>query len=503
MGRSRTVAFGALVIGLLLSMVHPAPATAADGDVTVTGTVTVESGSAVSGVRVEISETGGPVIESTVTDSHGAYSLSVPPGTYAMAFIPPADSGFRRTDLAGEVIESDRTINLVLAPETHPVTLSGVARDGAGSPLPGLPVTIAAAGGVRSGTTAAADGSYSVTVPNGTYTLVLGDPEDRLPILPGGLDELSASGLLLDADRVLDITLPAGALDVVVVNPAGDPVADARVSLGEYQIDPVPLAPGVALTGGLRGSGVTGSDGRARLAVFPGSETALRVEPPPDSGLRAADVSTGGPITGSSTVVVRYSPGDILDATPPTVTGTPDRPPNEAGWYNSSVVITWSVVDPSPSSGLPTTPVPAVIEDEGRDTAVTSEPSCDPAGNCATGGVVISLDSTVPSVTMITPANTPASAASPIRGSATDSLSRMAAVSVVFRPVAPAGEDIVVHGTLDCETSTGNCSWTAIPPSAAGRYEVQASAIDVASNLATTEWRTVFVTARPAQSSRG
>lgn len=87
------------------------------------------------------------------------------------------------------------------------------------------------------------------------------------------------------------------------------------------------------------------------------------------------------------------------DTTPPRVTGAADRAPNGAGWYSAPVTVTWTATDPSPSSGGPTTPASTTAITEGQGVTYSSAPSCDPAGNCATGTATVSLDRTAPSVT--------------------------------------------------------------------------------------------------------
>jgi len=101
---------------------------------------------------------------------------------------------------------------------------------------------------------------------------------------------------------------------------------------------------------------------------------------------------------------VYMAPPFVLpDTTPPIVTGTPDRAPNTAGWYNAPVTITWTATDPSPSSGAPTVPAPSVVSSEGANQTITSMSSCDPAGNCATGSLTLSIDTTPPLVTLTGP----------------------------------------------------------------------------------------------------
>ena len=88
------------------------------------------------------------------------------------------------------------------------------------------------------------------------------------------------------------------------------------------------------------------------------------------------------------------------DTAPPLVSAVVDRPPDKDEWYHDPVAVSWSVVDPSPSSGQPNVPAPVVASTEGRAITYFSEPSCDPAGNCASGTISLSIDRTAPSVSV-------------------------------------------------------------------------------------------------------
>jgi hypothetical protein len=85
-----------------------------------------------------------------------------------------------------------------------------------------------------------------------------------------------------------------------------------------------------------------------------------------------------------------------LDTTPPTVVGVPDRAPNAAGWYRAPVTIDWQATDDSGSASDPPSTNAAT---DGAGVVYTSAPSCDAAGNCATGTLAISLDRVAPTVT--------------------------------------------------------------------------------------------------------
>jgi protocatechuate 3,4-dioxygenase beta subunit len=108
-------------------------------------------------------------------------------------------------------------------------------------------------------------------------------------------------------------------------------------------------------------------------------------------GIRAKD--TAGNWSGITTtqLVVR-------DVIPPIVSYLLSSQPNVNGWYKANVTIDWQSTDPTPSSGTPTDPPNTVASTEGANITYTSAPSCDPAGNCATGLVQLSIDKTIPTV---------------------------------------------------------------------------------------------------------
>lgn len=87
---------------------------------------------------------------------------------------------------------------------------------------------------------------------------------------------------------------------------------------------------------------------------------------------------------------------------PPVVTGVVAPAPNGQGWNNSSVTVTWVPADPDDPSDSLTVPSPVTVSDEGQGQSITSGPSCDPAGNCATGSVMVSIDRTPPTISAAT-----------------------------------------------------------------------------------------------------
>ncbi len=119
---------------------------------------------------------------------------------------------------------------------------------------------------------------------------------------------------------------------------------------------------------------------------------------------------------GFVTLVTPGSASSPLDAVPPTVGVTTDRPANAAGWYNAPVTLQWQASDPSPSAGQPN---PATLttsaNTEGQGVTYASPQFCDVAGNCATGSTEVNLDLTAPDLASVSLATSPL----PIGGSAT------------------------------------------------------------------------------------
>lgn len=112
---------------------------------------------------------------------------------------------------------------------------------------------------------------------------------------------------------------------------------------------------------------------------------------------RSLRCDNGSSAAAAFSVSFRTTEREPLDEAPPTVIGVPDRPANGNGWYDGDVVIDWQATDPAPSSGSPSDPPNTTASQEGTH-VYTSAPSCDPAGNCATGSLALSIDKTDPTV---------------------------------------------------------------------------------------------------------
>lgn len=202
-------------------------------------------------------------------------------------------------------------------------------------------------------------------------------------------------------------------------------------------------------------------------------------------------VITTGP-TGPSISQIYLYETVPFDSVPPVVTGTADPPPNAAGWNNSDVTITWDAFDPPPSSGTPTQPPSSEVTSEGANQLIVSEPSCDPAGNCATGSLTVSIDRTPPTGSITTPNGAILIGPARLAGTAADGLSGVSAVTVTYT----GASTVTVSASLACNAARTSCTWratTPFPPLLVGAYVARATITDVASNRSTTAPRRVLV----------
>ncbi len=162
---------------------------------------------------------------------------------------------------------------------------------------------------------------------------------------------------------------------------------------------------------------------------------------------------------GSVTVVIPNAQSTPSDTTPPTVTGAPDRIANAAGWYKAPVTISWAATDPDPSSGSPTTPAPTTASLQGMHT-YTSDQSCDPAGNCATGSLALSIDTVPPTGAFSGNALVVRLLGQTVQGTASDTTSGISQVTL------KTGNTTLTSNpngglTLTCNAAKTSCTWKA------------------------------------------
>ncbi len=231
MGASRAAARGCvlLAVSVLATLLGVAPAHAAP--VALSGSVVGTSGAGLSGIEVAVTTRAGVAVQEATTDSTGAWSVQVEPGTYAVGYVDPEgwwkpefwdDQTTLAASTALTVGTSGRTgVAARLAP--YPV-VSGTVRSG-GEPVAGAEVRAYASAvetdSVRTVTTAA-DGTWAVPLPSGSYRFAFESP-DRV------VEYWNDRATLAASDPVTVTTADVPGRDVTLT-PL--PVASGRVTAG-------------------------------------------------------------------------------------------------------------------------------------------------------------------------------------------------------------------------------------------------------------------------------
>ncbi len=269
----------------------------------------------IAGVTVTLTGTdikGGAVSTSTVTDSNGLYSFSVPPGTYSVSVVTPAgyvatatgqgtagtdsnpngstvtladggndqsiDFGFYQAATIGDYVWNDANANGVQdAGETGltnlMVTVTGT--DGAGN-------------AVSLTTLTGTNGNYSFTVAPGTYTVAVATPAGYAPTITGqGTPGTDSNGS------------PAATTPVVLASGG----SDVTVDFGFYQ-EVVTVNSGATCAG-------TPYSLTASIAVGTGPYTYSWTGP---NGFSAATSSISATDAGTYTVTVTDAQGAVATA---------------------------------------------------------------------------------------------------------------------------------------------------------------------------------------------
>ncbi|PYR01371.1 MAG: hypothetical protein DMF96_00200 [Acidobacteria bacterium] len=99
----------------------------------------------------------------------------------------------------------------------------------------------------------------------------------------------------------------------------------------------------------------------------------------------------GKPGASLTVEILRTAP---LDTTPPTITATPNPPPNANGWNNTAVTVTFTCADAG--SGIAICPAAVVVSGEGANQVISGTAT---AGNTAEASVTLNIDKTAPIVT--------------------------------------------------------------------------------------------------------
>jgi len=267
------------------------------------GTVRDAQGNPVAGVDLDLTNelTGGRApTPGDNSGASGAYQVVVVPGTYTVNFSPPAGSRLASASVRGVVIGSAVTLDVTLAPAFF---VSGEVRDESGGPIAGADLDLdEVATGLRLFTpddTTAPDGRYTLTLPSGTFDVIVSPPAGR------ALASAILRGVAIAADDTLPpVTLVAGVrVAGSVLGPDGLPLPGAKVA---------PFEAG----SGLRYPAPGGeTDGAGAFAFrLPAGDYDLRVAPP---GSLALDTLRAGvhSLCCDTSLVFAFEPVELVSLT--------------------------------------------------------------------------------------------------------------------------------------------------------------------------------------------
>lgn len=283
---------------------------------TLTGTVTGPDGQPVAGAFVLAYAPGDGLLPSDVasTRTDGTYVLpALEPGSYRLAFVPPAGSGLAiqwSGGASGRAQATDVAVPTGAAVDAQLTTqpqVSGTVSDPQGAPLPGVQVLAFSAGATwvpTASATTGPDGAYALTLAPGTYHLALVPPAGSgLPVQWLGGVASRAGTTPVDAvpgaSTAADHQVLTASVAGVVSGPSGV-LPGTRVL---FYADHDRYAPSFELVAD--GAGAVELD-----AATPGSYRVLFV-PPAASGLPAQ--WSGGAATRKLAPVVELVAGETTD----------------------------------------------------------------------------------------------------------------------------------------------------------------------------------------------
>ena len=164
-------------------------------------------------------------------------------------------------------------------------------------PLPGVEMVLEASGGGSSRVQTAGDGSFSLAVAPGTYSMTLGAGTLSVGAAAPGNFSFGAHSITISGNLHEDLTLPVHMVTVRVLEASGNPVSGVTVSGGgSSAIVEGALGPGIALSeGDVLESATTGADGTAVFSLpdFTGNQT-FELHPPANTPLASTTISLAG-----------------------------------------------------------------------------------------------------------------------------------------------------------------------------------------------------------------
>lgn len=244
-------------------------------DPIISGLVRDKAGNPIPNVLIVARDVSTEIdVASATSIATGAYTMSVPLGTYNLIITPPPESGFSPTTISNIEVTKDTIIDIVLVP-AETFTFSGLVVDRDGNPVSNVNVYVYSAAISKSSSTNE-QGFYSMQIPPDSYSLSLYNYWSYIPNVPQYFSLYKTTTLNITQDTEVTFTLQNRYFSGKVVDPYGNPVADVSIYVNSgCSFDD--------LSGWFEAWATSDSDGNFNVTVFASSSVSLRATPPAES----------------------------------------------------------------------------------------------------------------------------------------------------------------------------------------------------------------------------
>jgi len=238
---------------------------------TISGTVRGKQGNPIPNVLIVAQDASTEVeVASATSNATGAYSMTVPPGTYNLIVTPPSESGCAPTTISNIEIAKDTTIDIVLVP-AETVTFNGQVVDRDGNPMSNVYISVYSAA-ISKSTYTDKSGQFSLNVPPDYYSLQL----SYWNWTPTSYESFNLyKHINITEDTYVTIILQNRYLIGKVVDPYGNSAANVSVYVNGWTSFN-------DLYGSFEAWTTTDIDGNFNFKIFTCSSVSLKAIPPPE-----------------------------------------------------------------------------------------------------------------------------------------------------------------------------------------------------------------------------
>ncbi len=229
----RQIVFKMILLSILIAQplyaqeVAAASLPAAANEGTITGRVTDESDKAIAGVSINVWDNGHQSQGHAQTDSTGKYIIDnlFPDRNYYLEICSPADMNLIRQRMENIFIKSGTTTIINICMLSGGI-ITGTITDTKGNPVEEVEINVPS-----NYTDSDSNGQYTIKgLSTGIYTVTAIPPSSNHDLAPLRIEGVSVTK---DNITVLNLILPiAGTLTGYIKDKMGNPVANARISIG-------------------------------------------------------------------------------------------------------------------------------------------------------------------------------------------------------------------------------------------------------------------------------